>query len=81
MIRMKNLYAVLIVGGGPAGSVLARSLATQGWKVLLLEGNDYSRPRVGETFSPQLLPMMDQLGLRNAFEALPQVETYGTQSF
>lgn len=37
------MYDVIIIGGGPAGSTLARRLSTQGYKALLIE--KYTMPR------------------------------------
>jgi flavin-dependent dehydrogenase len=46
-------FDVITVGGGIAGSVLARSLAVQGMKVLVLERERQFRDRVrGEQMQP-----------------------------
>lgn len=53
-----------IVGGGPAGSVLALLLARQGISVMLLEAHkDFERDFRGETLHPVVMEIMDELGL------------------
>jgi flavin-dependent dehydrogenase len=45
---------VVVIGGGPAGSVCARELALRGQSVVLLERSSRARSRVGETCGPGL---------------------------
>ncbi|HET6659497.1 MAG TPA: FAD-dependent oxidoreductase [Rubrobacter sp.] len=53
-----------IVGGGPAGSVLALLLARRGVNVSLLEAHlDFDREFRGDTIHPSVMEIMDQLGL------------------
>lgn len=53
-----------IVGGGPAGSVLALLLARQGIPVTLLEASkDFERDFRGDTLHPLVMEVMDELGL------------------
>ncbi|GAC1450194.1 MAG: FAD-dependent oxidoreductase [Chamaesiphon sp.] len=53
-----------IVGGGPAGTVLALILARQGIPVMLLEVHkDFDRDFRGDTIHPSTMEIMDQLGL------------------
>lgn len=54
----------VIVGGGPAGVVLALLLARQGVEVVLLEAQcDFEREFRGDTLHPATMELMDQLGL------------------
>src|SRR3954452_6040891 len=53
-----------IVGGGPAGAVLALLLARQGISVTLLEAhNDFERDFRGDVLQPAALDVLGQMGL------------------
>jgi 2-polyprenyl-6-methoxyphenol hydroxylase-like FAD-dependent oxidoreductase len=53
-----------IVGAGPAGALLALLLARQGIEVTLLEAHtDFERDFRGDTLSPSVLTIIDELGL------------------
>ncbi len=53
-----------IVGGGPAGAVLALLLARQGVPVMLLEAHtNFDRDFRGNTLNPSVMEIMDELGL------------------
>ena len=53
-----------IVGGGPAGAVLALLLARHGIRVTLLEAhNDFDRDFRGDVLQPAALDLMGQIGL------------------
>jgi len=53
-----------IVGGGPAGAMLALLLARRGVRVMLLEMHkDFDREFRGDTVHPSTLEILDQLGL------------------
>src|SRR5438309_7456426 len=62
----------LIVGGGPAGLVLALLLARKGIAVVLLEAHhDFDRDFRGDTVHPSTLEILDQLGLADRLQRLP----------
>ncbi len=64
--------ACIVVGGGPAGAVLAYMLARQGLAVMLLEMHqDFERDFRGDTLHPSILEIMDELGVAERLLALP----------
>jgi len=54
---------VCIVGGGPAGSILALRLARLGHSVVVYERSAFDRPRIGESLSRGVWPLFDVLGV------------------
>jgi 2-polyprenyl-6-methoxyphenol hydroxylase-like FAD-dependent oxidoreductase len=61
-----------VVGGGPAGAVLALLLARKGVRVTLLEAHeDFDRDFRGDTLHPSVLELMDELGLAESLHRLP----------
>lgn len=56
-----------IVGGGPAGAMLALLLARQGISVILLEAHqDFERAFRGDTLHASVMEILDDLGLADA---------------
>lgn len=63
---------VCIAGGGPAGVMLGLLLARRGIDVIVLEKHaDFFRDFRGDTVHPSTLNVIDQLGLRAEFDAIP----------
>jgi len=60
---MRDIFDVVIVGGGPAGSAAAIHAASAGLKVQLLERAPFPRHRPGETLHPGVEPILRQLGV------------------
>ena len=64
-----------IAGGGPAGLMLGYLLARAGVEVIVLEKHlDFLRDFRGDTIHPSTLTVLDDLGLLDAFLALPHQE-------
>ena len=62
-----------VVGGGPAGMMLGLLLARAGVPVTVLEKHgDFLRDFRGDTVHPSTLAILDEIGLRETFDRLPQ---------
>jgi 2-polyprenyl-6-methoxyphenol hydroxylase-like FAD-dependent oxidoreductase len=63
-IRSVEQTTCCIVGGGPAGVMLAYLLARKGVPVILLEAHmDFDRDFRGDTLHPSVMEILDELGL------------------
>lgn len=72
-----------IVGGGPAGMVLAHVLAREGIDTVLLESHaDFDRAFRGDTVHPSTMEVLEQLGLADRVLRLPhtRMERFGIQT-
>src|SRR5260370_23365942 len=59
-----NLYDVIVVGGGPAGSTVACLLAKRGINTLLLEEKRMPREKLcGAFITPECFPTLQRLGV------------------
>ena len=73
---MKTLNTdVCIVGGGPAGLMMALLLAKQKVNVSVVERNaNFEREFRGEVLQPRFVQMLDQLNLRSYIESFPHLK-------
>src|SRR5690349_1192673 len=62
---------VVVIGGGPAGSVAATRLADAGHRVVVLERDRFPRYHIGESLLSATLPILDAIG------ATPAIERHG----
>jgi len=67
-----------VVGGGPAGMMLALLLARKGVAVTLLEAHkDFDRDFRGDTIHPSVMEILDQIGLAEPLHKFRHVKIYG----
>jgi 2-polyprenyl-6-methoxyphenol hydroxylase-like FAD-dependent oxidoreductase len=67
-----------VVGGGPAGAMLALLLARGGVPVTLLEMHkDFDRDFRGDTVHPSILEVLDQIGLADKLLKIPHSKVTG----
>ncbi len=55
---------LIVVGGGPAGSVFARIASILGHRVALLEAGEHPRPAIGESSTPLAALSLERLAAR-----------------
>jgi len=60
---MQDNMDVVVIGGGPGGSVCSAKLAERGRRVLLLEREKFPRFHLGESLLPQSMPVLESLGV------------------
>jgi 2-polyprenyl-6-methoxyphenol hydroxylase-like FAD-dependent oxidoreductase len=66
---------VCIVGGGPAGMMMALLLAKQKVNVIVVERNaNFDREFRGEVLQPRFVQMLEQLNLRTYIESFPHLK-------
>lgn len=64
-----NGYDVVVIGGGPAGSVAAGFCAQAGMRVALFERETFPRYHIGESLLSATMPILEALGVMPAIEA------------
>jgi len=77
---MPDRFDVVVIGGGPGGAAAALLLARAGRAVVVLEKKAFPRRKVcGEFLSATSLPLLDHLGIGDAFRraAGPDVRRVG----
>jgi flavin-dependent dehydrogenase len=69
---------VIIIGGGPAGSVLGSLLARDGHRVLILEKDIHPRDHVGESLTPSTNLVFDRIGFMDKMDDAGFIRKPGT---
>jgi len=71
---------VAVVGGGPAGSAAALTLARMGASVLMIDRGDAGAHRIGESLPPAAAPLLRELGVWERFLADGHLPSHGNRS-
>jgi geranylgeranyl reductase family protein len=73
---LADVYDVVVVGGGPAGSVMAWSLASRGVKVAVVERAVFPREKVcGDFIEPGGLRILEAMGCLDSLDATLPITT------
>jgi flavin-dependent dehydrogenase len=70
---------VIVIGGGPSGSTAATLIAQQGYKVRLLEREQFPRFHIGESLIPQTYWVMKRLNMLNKMKNSEFIKKYSVQ--
>ena len=71
---MTHDFDVVIAGGGPAGSSVAKLLRQKGRSVLVLERDRFPRFHIGESLLPMGTPILEALGVLDRVHAIGVVK-------
>jgi FADH2 O2-dependent halogenase len=75
--RLTERCEVAVVGSGFAGSLIARILAVQGYRVMLLERGEHPRFAIGESSTPLANLSLERIARRYGLEDCYQMAAHG----
>ena len=74
-------FDVVILGGGPGGTAAGMTLLKRDdISVAVIEASDYSLPRIGESLTPGVRPLLEYLGVWEQFQSEQSLESFGSQA-
>ncbi len=74
-------FDVVILGGGPGGTAAGMTLLKRdGISVAVVEESDYSSPRIGESLTPGIRPLLEYLDIWEPFRSEQSLESFGSQA-
>jgi len=74
---INETFDVVIIGAGPSGAVAASILVQQGWKVLVIEREEFPRFSIGESLLPQCMRFIEEADMLEAVQS--QADELGFQ--
>ena len=72
-------HDVLILGGGPGGSVAGAFLARQGIDVAIIEREEFPRFHIGESLLPASMPIFKEIGFYETLASGKYIQKYGAR--
>ena len=73
-------FDIIIIGGGPAGSAVAITMAHGGFHPVIIERSAYSKPRIGETLPAAMTSLLIRLGVWQRFLADGHIQSFALRS-
>lgn len=80
MTDCQPTYDIVVIGGGPAGSVGALEIARSGRSVALIARAEADNEKVGETVAPSIRLLLDKLGVLQEFLDEKFLPSYANRS-
>src|SRR6266849_777187 len=74
-----NIFDVIVMGGGPAGSTIASILAREGRKVVLFEKEQFPRHHIGESLMTDTYFTFQRMGFLEKLKQSPFTVKYSVQ--
>jgi flavin-dependent dehydrogenase len=74
-----KIWDMIIIGGGPAGSLAGIEAMRRGRSCIVLEKLKFPRFHVGESFLPSTLDLLKQMGLEPALRQIPHTRKFGAE--
>lgn len=74
---MTQNYDVIVIGGGPGGSMASTLLAKSGHKVLLIERENFPRYHIGESLLSGTADLLKKIGVLDKIEKAGYIKKHG----